>query len=158
MTTKKLKELLFLVNGINIRHLRWNMVMKIVDYINNEKVTVVKKEWADDYKQKNPDWYPLDLKDIGKWSTYEESVDIRFFIDGLNLKCECKIWDGSLLDGHKERLRFTVELILPNKFIKEIEGSINRKFESYLEDKYEAFLESEKKKWIDNKRTEILNM
>ena len=61
------------------------------------------------------------------------------------------------MHGYRKGLRFTAELILPNKFLKQIARTIESYFESYLLEAYETHLESQKKLFVYNLRNEILN-
>jgi hypothetical protein len=153
MINKKLFELLKLVGGVNYNS--WRIVNQIVDCIKEDKSIVVKKEWAN-YKKDSRNSYPLDLSKIETWSTYEECVNISFTNVNDKLYCEVKIYDGNNFHGYRTDLRFATELILPSKFIKQISGTIESYFDSYLEASYETHLENQKKLFIYNLRNEIL--
>jgi hypothetical protein len=155
MTNKKLFELLKLVDGVNYNS--WRIVNPLVDCIKEDESVVIKKEWHDSFKKNNPDWYPLDLSKIGTWSTYDSCVGINFTNVNNKLYCKVKIYDGDNMDGFRKGLRFTVELILPDKFLKQISGTIESYFDSYLHEAYERHLENQKKLFIYSLRNEILN-
>ena len=75
----------------------------------------------------------------------------------MNIYCKVKIFECDNFEGYRKDLRFTAELILPNKFIKELSTTIECYFDSYLEASYENHLENQKKLFIYNLRNEILN-
>lgn len=154
MTNEKLFELLKLVGGVNYNHCRG--VRPLVDLIKEDKSIVIKKEWHDSFKKDNPDYYPLDLSKIETWSTYDDCVDINFTNLNDKLYCRVRIYDGDNFNGYRKNLRFTAELILPNKYLKQIAPTVESYFESYLSDAYETHLENTKKLFIFNLRNEIL--
>jgi len=155
MTNKKLFELLKLVGGVNCGY--WRGVNPLVELIKEDESIVVKKEWHDSFKKDNPDYYPLNLSKIETWSTYDECVDINYTNVNDKLYCKVRIYEGDNMHGYRKGLRFTAELILPNKFLKQIARTIESYFESYLLEAYEAHLENQKKLFVYNLRNEILN-
>lgn len=158
MSEEKLIELLILVEGV--RSNSWNMVMSLVDFIKADEnnVNILRKSWADEWKQSRPEMYPLDLSKIETWSTYDgECIDIRFSIKDGELNCSVKIYDGRLLNGYRESLRFTFDSILKKSFITRLTSYIDSRFETYLNNEYDEYLESQKQLWIDNLRTKILS-
>ncbi len=155
MTTEKLFELLELVKGVHCY--RWDMVMKIVDEIKNEKCTVDKKEW-ENYKANHTSVYPLDLSDIRTWSTFEDTcIELSFKIEDSNLMCYARIYDGESFRGYRKEPRFTATLRMHSDFAKEIEHLIDYDFEEYLENAYEEHLEKQKQAWIHQRRIQLLN-
>lgn len=156
MTTQKLFEILSLVNGVRSR--QWQMVRQLVKQIGEGGVTVKTKRWNDDWKQ-NSKYYPLDLTKIETWSTFDDTcIDLQFRNDGQNnLVCEARIYDGDSFNGHRQRLRFEATLLLPTKFLQNIEPLIKWAFDAYLEDAHIKYLEEQKQKWIAKKRADILN-
>lgn len=157
MTTKKLLELLALVNHVTIS--RWKTVMDLVECIKEQKgVKIIKSEWHDSFKKNNPKFYPLNLSQIETWSTYDgECISLIFSEKEGKLYCHVKIYDGDSFGGTRTNIRFTAELILPNSFIRKIEGKINWAFEVFLTESYEQHLESQKLLWINNLKSQIIN-
>ena len=163
MKAEKLFEILTLVDGI--RHKKWSTVRQLVDLIAAGSVTIKEKKWNDSFRQKNPDYYPLNLGEIKTWSTYDDTcIDLRFTNDTTEdngcpnnqLVCTVKIYEGDSFSGFRKGLRFEATLWLPTSFIHNIEQSIKWALESYLEDAYEKHLENQKKLWIDNALAEIV--
>lgn len=154
MTNKKLFELLKLVGGVNYSY--WRMVNALVDCIKEDESVVVEKEWKN-FKKDFPDTYKLDLSKLNTWSTSDMGVTLNFENINDRLYCKARIYECDNFDGHRKELRFTATLILPNKFLKQIDGTIESYFESYLLEAYEAHLENQKKLFVYNLRNEILN-
>ena len=159
MEAKKLFKLLTLINGVEIR--KWETVRMIVGFIQSKEIEVLKKEWA--YDQHKSDEL-LDLSNINVWSTFDETCIELFFHNAATPKkpenkliCDVKIYNGNSFDGWRVNLRFTASLLMPNKFISEIEKNIEWKFEKYLETAYENHLEAQKRAWIYYTKLEILN-
>jgi len=169
MKIKKLFELLALVDGVT--SCKWRTVMEIVGhpasgmpgYLNNtgyksNDAIVLNKQWHDDWKAKNPEYYPLNLTKLGTWSTFDNTcVDLFFTNKDNKLHCRARIYDGNNMHGYRTNLRFTAEFILPNKFIKVLEDNIKYEFERFLEEKHEVYLEEQKKNWIEDLRHKFLN-
>lgn len=164
MRTEKLFELLTLVNGIKSK--RWETVKQLVDILAKGSVAIKYKKWNDDWKQNNPEYYPLDLTEMQTWSTYDDTcIDLEFSNDTTEnyghannqLVCNVKIYDGNSFGGERQKLRFEALLWLPTAFIHIIEQRIEWAFETYLEDAYESHLEEQKKLWINNRKNEILH-
>jgi len=159
MTQKKLFEILTLIQ--HVRSTTWKLINPIVESINDDKSTkVLEKEWMDHWKRES-DLYPLNLDKIDTWSTYDECVDLEFYVEknvegSDQLICEASIWDGDMLDGERTKRRFTAKIKLANKFIRTIEENINWRFNNFLEDQYELHLEMKKEEWMKNLRQEIL--
>ncbi len=156
MEIKRLFGLLTLLNGVSDHS--WKMVMDIVECFNNNTVVkVIDKQWADDFKRKYTESYPLDLGDIHKWSTYDRTcIDLQFTNKESQLYCEARIYHGNNFDGYRRELNFTAEFILPDEFILKIEENINYAFDYYLEDQYEKHLQLQKEKWIKDCKAKIL--
>lgn len=157
MKTKKLLELLSLVGEVKSN--RWNTVRDVVECLKTKTDTdIIKAYWNDTWKQENPKYNPLVLSEIKTWSTYEgDCIDLRFSNKNEKLHCSAKIYDGRLLDGKMQKIRFTAEFILPTSFIDNLESSITWAFESYLEHEYENYLEMQRKNWIEKLKTKIIN-
>lgn len=156
MTNKKLFELLIILNGLKCT--KWKTVMDVVDCIQNDKVEIIKKQWNDSFKQKNPEYYPLNLSDIHTWSTFDDygCIDLQFENKNGKLWCDVKIYEATSFRGRSD-VRFTAKLIFPNKFIKKLETNISWKFDNYSEDEYEKFLRTQKQNWINDFKTKILS-
>lgn len=155
---KKLLEILTLVGRVNSG--RWETVREIVKCIQeNPSIEFVKKEWADKFKRENPQYYPLDLSKISTWSTHDNStcIDIEFSNKDGKLYCKARIYNGSLLDGYRTELKFTVEFFMPNSFLKTISQRIMWSLDSFAEDAYEQHLEAKRKMWVNNFKSEVLS-
>lgn len=155
MKTEKLFELLILLDGVKIR--RWETVMKLVEFIANGDVDVKEKKWDDEWKNRNEQYYPLDLAKRETWSAFDNTcIDLNFDRIENDFVCKVKIYDGNSFGGERTKLRFTAKLLLPTKFIHCIEHHINWKFESFLQESYENHLESQRKLWINELKSQIL--
>ena len=156
---KKLFKLLKLIDGVSYWH--WNIVLEIVECFQKQgdKITIINKNWDETYKQNNLKSFPLNLDIINTWSTHDgaQCIDIKFSVKDEKLNCKAKIYDGNSFNGHREKLRFQAEFILPNSFIKKIENKIEYSFMVYLNSAYEDHLEAEKKLWIEKTKSETLN-
>jgi hypothetical protein len=154
MTQKKLFEILSLIGGsINIPD--YKIMRMVKEEVPNSKI--VNKLWADSYKNRSQEYYPLDLSKDRLWTTYDKCVDLRFTNKDGKLFCAVRIYEGDMCDGYRTSLRFTVEMILPNSFIKKIESYINWSLEVYLANAYETHLENKRGLWIQNERNLILD-
>lgn len=162
METEKLIEILTRVG--QVRNTQWKTVLSIVDIINEGSVIEEDKKWGAVWKNNHPESYPLDLSKIKTWSTYDKCVDLQFS-SGVqkggeesitNLICKAKIYDGDIIDGQRELLRFEALLYLPVDFALNIKDDIEWAFKRYLEEEYEEHLETQKKLWIDNRKAEIV--
>lgn len=157
MRTKKLFELLTLLNGV--RSTQWSMVMLLADSIKNKDGIVITKEWYDKWKQSNLNMYPLNLGNLGTWSTFDNTcIDLHFTNNGNNkILCIAKIYDGNSFGGHREELRFTASILLKSSFLRYLHSLIEVRFNNHLETAYENYLDSQKKMWIRDMRNNILN-
>jgi len=140
------------LNQIDVVSKRWDTVMKIVKSLNDKKTRayVLEKEWYDRYKRERPDMYPLDLLDIHKWSTFDntECINLEFGMeDDGKLHCHAIIYDGDMMNGYKEVQRFTADIILPYTFVLKITGIIESAFDVFLNWEYEANLEVKRTIW-----------
>jgi hypothetical protein len=168
MKIKKLFEILALVDGVTSTN--WKTVMEIVGnpilnipgYFNNgiksNNAVILSKQWHDSWKLKYPEHYPLDLSQLKTWSTYDNCAVMHFKNNDNKLYCQAMIYDGDNNYGYRTDLKFSAELILPNKFIKVLENLILNYFDEYLENEYETYLETQKKNWIDGLRNKLLNL
>lgn len=163
MDDKKLFELLTLVDGV--RSSKWETVMSLVDAIKAGGVTIKEKEWADSFKQNNPQYSPLDLANRETWSTYDNTcIDIVFTHqkkskNGMKvsqLVCKVKIYEGQNMYGERTCLRFEALLWLPSSYIQSIENRIMWAFDDFLEDEHKKHLEAQKKLWINKMKNGIL--
>lgn len=155
MKTKKLFEILALVNGVESN--KWSDVRKIVEYM--PLIEVKQKKWSEIFKQKHTDIYPLDLSKIETWSTYDgECINLIFTNQNNKLCCNVKIYDGDNMNGHRRNLRFTATLVMPNKFMKELEQKILYALDRFAQKSYDEYLENKEKLWILNFKSKVLGV
>jgi hypothetical protein len=163
MKTEKLFELLTLVNGV--RSKRWETVRQLVKLIGDGSIEIKSKKWADDWKEKNTEYYPLLLGNIDTWTTFDDScIDLKFSNDTTKnngqtnnqLICNVRIYNGDSFNGERKNLRFEALLWLPTSFIHNIEPLVESAFNYYLEDAYENHLIAVKKNWINTWKNKIL--
>lgn len=132
----------------------WNKILKIVEQIST--IEVKEKEWADPTKNEHPEFYPLDLSNISIWSTYQDCVELKFSVIDSKLYCHVRLYEGDNLTGMRKRMRFIATLIMPDSFIKEIDGYIYYALSNFLENAYEEHLNSQKIIWMETMKAEIL--
>lgn len=145
MTSKNLFRILSLVG--QVKSYSWNKVMELVELLNLDKISVESQVWNDNWKQNNPDYYPLNLKDIKIWSTYDGTcINLRYYMSDGKLKCEAKIYEGEILNGYPTKLRFTAILILNNSFIKSLSELLEYEFKEFAGNEYKRHLEDERNK------------
>ncbi len=143
-----------------VRSHRWNMVCKVVeliDTIDTTKAVVINKRWEDKWKQDNPQYNPLDLSDIKRWSTFEGCVTLEFSTipEENRILLYAKIYDGDF-HGHPTGLRFEAKISLYGDFIVELKDSIGWKLDSLTEDLHDEHLESKRKQWIEKAKSDII--
>lgn len=152
MTQKQLFGLLTLVESVNITG--FDIKSYIFSIIN--QCLVIEKLWGDEMKNQNIKYWPLDLTKEQIWSTYNDCLKFKFFIDKSRFLCEAKIYKGNFLDGEPEYLIFKALLQLPKKAIRKIQPQIQLKFHLKAIDSYNDFLESQKQEWLQNFKNEVL--
>lgn len=137
---------------------KWKTVMDIVKIF--PQVTIIHKEWGDDFKQKYIKDYPLDLSKIETWSTFDNPDTINFFfsIENKDLICRFKIYDGNKYDGSRTNLRFSGILKLPKSFLKILNDRISYKFDTFLNDEYDQFLKQQQREWVSKLKNEFLDI
>lgn len=154
------KELFGMLTNLgSVTSSKWNTVREIVKSFNS--VTVLEKEWADSFKKKNENYYPLDLSSIHTWSTFDNvgCIDLTFSLNESNqLICDVSIYNGDSVYGNRTNLRFKAILLLPNDFIFKISENIEWRFKNMLEAQYEIFLENKKNEWISNLEKEFMSI
>lgn len=143
----------------SVQVIGWRYVEPIVSEIRNGNVEILEKKWEDQYKNDNPEYYPLKLEETSTWSTYDSCVDITFSVAlgkrSPKVFCKVKIYDGEMLDGRRTRLRFTASMYLPSDFILQFESTVKWRFKNHMESEYENYLRSQMDMWI-NHRTELI--
>lgn len=116
-----------------------------------------KNEWNIERKKEYPDLYPLDLKKIKTWSTFDRTcIDLKFHYMSDSVTCDVKIYDGSGYNGYRENLRFTADLTINPKIINELKSKIESRFNGVLEEEYDEFLLEQKRLWKENREKEII--
>ena len=134
----------------------WDILRRLVSKFDD--IEVLEKEWCDDFKNKHPDMYPLNLSKIEIWSTYDGCVDIKVsHIDYTHMKIDVVIWDGDMVYGEPIQKRFTASLKVPVSFKNSrVEQTIDYRFECYLQQLHEKHLEDQQKEWMRNRKKELL--
>lgn len=155
MEIEKLKKILIIVGKIHTTD--WQLIRDLVEVIREGKTEILNKEWADSYKQKNQDFFPLNLGLVETWSTFDACRDLYFSFKGDRLFCHAVIYDGNSFGGNRTYKRFDVDLFLPIEFLEKLDKFINWEFSSYLEIEHEKYLEKQKQEWINKLANELLN-
>ncbi len=156
-TINNLYRILGIVKGVTSH--RWEMVRTIVSELNsNKKVKILKKEWADEFKRKNLQYYPLDLNKIETWSTFDLTcIDLSFVASTAGVLCNVKIYDGNTFGGDRQQLKFKAEILLEKKFLTHLESQILYSLDQLAEERYEQHLEAQKQQWTHDFKWNILS-
>lgn len=126
--------------------------MNIVkDLLDRKEVVISECKWHDRFKDDNPDMYPLKktlTNDTKRhlWSTYDGCCSIVLLISGNSMTIEMTIWNGSLLDGHREERRWSAVFTgLKAKHLVPFRHFIDDEFDRYALGVYLDEQETEKK-------------
>lgn len=154
MKVQKLADILNRIKGVEIN--TWNIVPTIIELV-NEPTFIHEGQWADEAMNEDKDIFPLNIKDISTWSTYDNCIDARFYMENDKfLWLYAKVYEGHTFTGGRTFLRFTLRGALPYSALKKIEPHILAELNCYLEREYQNELERRKKEWIGNLRNQIL--
>lgn len=127
---------------------------------NKEKIEIISKNYKDKWKNDNPQYYPLDLFKWDNWCTYDKCLQLEIKPQLNKLKVTIYVHDGDMLDGWRNNIRWTAELLVPKDYLLLIENIIKYNVEQLAEEAYELHLETQrinyKQKFI-NKIFEINN-
>lgn len=154
MTTKKIIQVLGTTLA-GVSENSWEILTKLVDAIEEGKAIVREKRWADDYKEINKDYFPLDLSKMETWSTFDNGRRLYFYIENEELLCDAKIYSGNFL-GERTDLKFSAKIKLDISFAKELEKAVLASINRLAAGAYEDYLEAQRKFWIHNFVAEIL--
>jgi hypothetical protein len=129
-----------------------NILTDIINFIREEKATIISKKWGDDYKNNNPH-YPLDLLNNEIYRCAEGDLSITFCLNKKGVECYIKIYNKSSYN----RLKLSIRLILPNIFLRNIKKDLLRNFDYYLEEQHRIYLKEQKELWKLNYKDKLLN-
>lgn len=132
----------------------WDLVTEIVKRLNDDTITVISKEWQDSFKKKFDT--PLDLKDMGTWSTFAELVSFRFRAsEEGSVLCHVEVKERW---GYSERVhpRFTADFEMPLDFLQLISTKMSNVFKSHLGAEQEEFLQRQRIEWMQKRGRELL--
>ena len=135
----------------------WDLVRKIVDHMST--IEVISKKWLDwDYKNTQPEYYPLNLNELSTWTTYDNTgcINLKFYSKDNKLFCDVVIWNGDNYNGYPKNKKFKATLKFENKFIKELNDYLNHMFMRLLSEAYETHLKNQRSIWINNMKEEFL--
>lgn len=138
---------------------RWSHILTIVDGLKTKDITILEKEYFDDWKKNNPNYYPLNLNDINTWSTQDRAdcIYIDLFIEKDKLFLDVDIREASFFSHRIEKI-FTAKLEITNlDFINNFQNQINWNFDYHLDGLYEDWLDEKKKNWKNKKKVTLLN-
>lgn len=155
---KKLE--IMLKNVTSVHSKRWNTVMMIVELLKNGVGNIIKTVWVDEYYVTEKD-----LRNITTWSTYDgwgksdyqSCIDINFSYDENNVMCDAKIFDGDILHGVRQKLRFETKIEFPLSILENIKELIVSEFDEEIEMQYDNHLEYKRSEWIRKKKEEYFN-
>jgi hypothetical protein len=159
LTEEKLFQLLTYIESVKISD--WDWIRLLVDGINNKTIKVKVKRWADNFKDKNPDFYPLDLSRIDTWSTYTGCYDITFYNKTVynkpknKLECKVVVYDGDPVYGYRNGKKFDAVLTLPNEYIHKLAHLIDYKLTWVVDEEYTKHLDNLKHDWLVKRKQEI---
>jgi len=158
MKVKEQKQILTKLGPVRLY--KWLTVRTIVKLLNEVGSKVITKEWCDhrgtDFKS-----YPLDLTDIGFWSTRDEMECINIKLSNeskTKVMVEVTISKGGY--DYKNRKEFKAIIILPNRFLiecVETQRVTKHMLNNHLEDTYDKFLAKQKETFINNLKTTFFN-
>jgi hypothetical protein len=137
----------------------------------NGEAIVLEKQWHDDYKNKNPQYYPLNIeKDHGPdtpnwkdktwnelWTTYESCRDIKVTTEGRDIVCMITIWNGENFEGFRKNKRWSAKIKLKAKHLSEFKSSIEYRFRSRMLSLYEKEEEAKLEKRVKELSIEVFN-
>lgn len=101
--------------------------------------------------------YYFNIADFHHWSTYEDCVDFKFEAND-KLTCAVYVYDGNMVDGQREKLRFLLKVELPLNFLKNIQENIQYELIEYYHQQYQDMLKKIETDWVNNKIQEFLEM
>ena len=154
MKLTKLKDIVVVLG--DIKYSTWGILTNIVELLTENKAHVIDKQWYDNYKNNNLQYYTLDLYNINTWSTFESCIDFKFSITGNSVRCDAKIYDGDSLYGNRQGVRFDAVIELPLSFLRKLEPNLMYELKEYYADEYDKLLNSRRDKWIIDKIEKLI--
>ena len=146
MNTKELVKALTYLESVT--GYEWDLVRGIVDRIADGEAVVLSSEWLN-WKKGHAEFYPLNLSVINTWSTQEEGVNLKFFMQGGNVICEAIIADISRdRGGFNPENRFRATIQLKQSFVRSIDGLIEGKLYAKASRAYDDYLEKQKQELV----------
>lgn len=144
---EKLMKILKLIGGkyrTDNYHLGW----KVFDIVKENPDSVVSFE-------NKMDWRRYDVHNEEHWVTYQNGRNLKFYLKGKTLFVEVVVADLGLMGDRYEPL-WSAEIKLPNKFLKNIETELRKKFYNFCDAAYEDYLLSMREEWIRRFAEKIL--
>lgn len=120
----------------------------IFDIVNTNPNTIIEQDIRSCY---------FNIADFHRWSTYEECIDLKFEAKD-NLICTVYVYDGNLLDGQREKLRFLLKVKLPLTFLKNIQETIQYELKEYYHQEYQNMLKKIEYDWVNTQIKEFLEI
>lgn len=131
-----LKKKISIIGRVYIRG--YNNALVIRDLFIQDKIELVSSKWANGYRQKNLDIYPLNLKSLELWSTYRDRVHFDLYIGTDNkLWVDVTLEDGNNWDGSYKRIRWTATFKgIPTRSLKEFKKTIECRFNAHIQNTF----------------------
>jgi hypothetical protein len=123
---------------------KYEIALKVYSLIKNGKAEVLSA--SDNYN----------IAEWKSWQTYGNCIQSTFCLDGGNLICNIRVYDGDCLDGKPIGVRWKAKIKLPIEFLVNIEKLINNTLLYHVDDLYLQFLADQKEAWIEDKIIELL--
>jgi len=126
------------------------LVKEIIAGLNNETITYKdfkdERQWA---------FFHGNIKKETIWFDDGARRNLKFYLEEKELYCNVNVYERDTY-GCVTFPRFSVTLILPKEFIKEIEDKIESDFSKFLERQYEIYLDHEKRQWMGKLAKKLL--
>lgn len=128
----------------------YNLYKFIFDEVKNTKATVIEFEQFDVFRLiiDNNEW----LLDFNNWVTFDNCIDLKFYIEQDKLYCNLTCFNGDNLLGLIKSTRFKLKVELDKQFLLKLTQPIEFNLNEYYEDLYRKHLEKQKNDWINNQK------
>ncbi len=102
--------------------------------------------WNDDWRNKNPDLYSVDLTTIDMWSTYQNCVELRI----TRQLCSIILYDGRGFDGSRGFKRWEASVTINSATLKKFSSYIHSEMTHKSKCAYKKMLEEKELEWRVN--------
>lgn len=135
----------------------FNILLQFINLIKAKKGVKILYAKRGDYQKDYPDLFPLDLKNMDQWSTFDRGYSFVFSLNKKGgLHADVTVWDDKSYGFLPRECKFKASINVPISFIDTIADYISSSFNIKCTYEYEDYLQEQKKLWIENRKTEIL--